>query len=118
VEGDMETSHWLSQLRKGVLELLVLRLLALRGELHGYAVVKELLALGPLVAGENTIYPLVRRLESDGMLKSRWVESESGPPRKYYRLSDAGSQFLVEAQREWDSVAGTIDLLKGEQRNA
>ena len=111
----MDTSHWLSQLRKGVLELLVLRLLALRGELHGYAIVKDLLALGPLVAGENTIYPLVRRLEADGLLVSRWVESESGPPRKYYRLSDAGFAFLAEAQREWDSVANTISLLKGEQ---
>jgi len=114
----MDPSHWLSQLRKGVLELLVLRLIALRGELHGYAIVKELLALGPLVAGESTVYPLVRRLEADGLLSSRWVESESGPPRKYYRLSPAGSAFLAEAQCEWDSVADTISRLKGDSGNA
>ena len=114
----MDPSHWLSQLRKGVLELLVLRLIALRGELHGYAIVKELLALGPLVAGESTVYPLVRRLEADGLLSSRWVESESGPPRKYYRLSPAGSAFLAEAQCEWDSVADTISHLKGGSGNA
>ena len=114
----MDPSHWLSQLRKGVLELLVLRLIALRGELHGYAIVKELLALGPLVAGESTVYPLVRRLEGDGLLSSRWVESESGPPRKYYRLSPAGSAFLAEAQREWDSVTDTISRLKGDNGNA
>ena len=114
----MDTSRWLSQLRKGVLELLVLRLVALKGELHGYAIVKELFALGPLVAGESTVYPLVRRLESDGLLSSRWVESETGPPRKYYQLSDAGSTFLAEAQREWDSVADTISLLKVDNGNA
>ena len=114
----MDPSHWLSQLRKGVLELLVLRLIALRGELHGYAIVKELLALGPLVAGESTVYPLVRRLEGDGLLSSRWVESESGPPRKYYRLSPAGSAFLAEAQCEWDSVADTISRLRGDNGNA
>ena len=114
----MDPSHWLSQLRKGVLELLVLRLIALRGELHGYAIVKELLALGPLVAGESTVYPLVRRLEADGLLSSRWVESESGPPRKYYRLSPAGSAFLAEAQCEWDSVADTISRLRGDNGNA
>ena len=112
----MDTSQWLAQLRKGVVELLVLRLVALRGELHGYAIVRELRALGDLIAGESTVYPVLRRLESDGLLKSRWVESEAGPPRKYYMLSDTGSIFLEEAQREWDAVVDTISLLKREDR--
>lgn len=108
------TDQWLIQVRKGVVELLVLRLLAVRGELHGYAIVKELLALGPLVAGESTVYPVLKRLEVDGMLVSRWMPSESGPPRKYYALSAGGSRFLAGAQGEWDSLVRSVDRLKKE----
>ncbi len=108
------TYQWLIQVRKGVVELLVLRLLALRGELHGYAIVRDLLSLGPLVAGESTVYPVLKRLETDGLLISRWVVSETGPPRKYYTLSPDGAAFLVEAQREWDSLVGSVARLKEE----
>lgn len=106
------TDQWLIQVRKGVVELLVLRLLATRVELHGYAIVKELLAIGPLVAGESTVYPVLKRLEADGLLVSRWVTSESGPPRKYYSLSADGSLFLAGAQRAWDSLVHSVDQLK------
>jgi PadR family transcriptional regulator, regulatory protein PadR len=108
------TEQWLIQVRKGVVELLVLRLLSIRGELHGYAIVKELLSLGPLVAGESTVYPVLKRLEADGMLVSRWVASESGPPRKYYSLSTDGARFLAEAQRQWDSLVQSVARLKEE----
>ena len=107
--------QWLVQLRKGVAELLVLRLLAARGELHGYAIVRELLAIGRLVSGESTIYPILRRLEADGMLCSRWMESPGGPPRKYYAVTPYGSTFLAEAQTEWDALVNTIDTLRGDR---
>jgi PadR family transcriptional regulator PadR len=106
--------QWLVQLRKGVAELLVLRLLALKGELHGYAIVKELLALGPLLAGESTVYPVLRRLEADDLLASRWVDAGEGPPRKYYRLSPGGSAFLADADREWQALLQSMRLLEGE----
>jgi PadR family transcriptional regulator PadR len=102
------TSQWLVQLRKGVVELLVLRLLASRGELHGYAIVKELLSLGRLVAGESTVYPVLKRLESDALLSARWVEAEGGPPRKYYALTETGQTFLDEAGREWDALVESM----------
>ena len=105
------TDRWLVQVRKGVVELLVLRLLATRIELHGYAIVKELLSLGRLAAGESTIYPVLRRLEADGMLSSRWAPSASGPPRKYSALSAAGTAFLAEAPRDWDSLARSVAYL-------
>jgi PadR family transcriptional regulator, regulatory protein PadR len=108
------TAQWLIQVRKGVVELLVLRLLATRGELHGYALVKELLAIGPLVAGESTVYPVLKRLETDGMLVSHWVPSEAGPPRKYYALSAEGTTFLAHAQCEWDSLARSVARLNKE----
>jgi PadR family transcriptional regulator PadR len=111
------TDLWLVQLRKGVVELLILRLLALKGELHGYAIVKELQALGRLIAGESTVYPVLKRLEADGLLGSRWVESSSGPPRKYYTLSGTGSAFLAEAATEWDAIVGSMCALEGADRN-
>ena len=107
------TDSWLVQLRKGVVELLVLRLLVLRGELHGYAIVKELNKLGRLIAGESTVYPVLKRLEADGLLTARWVESAEGPPRKYYAVSATGSAFLKEASLEWDALVGSLETLKG-----
>lgn len=111
------TNQWLVQLRKGVVELLVLRLLALRGELHGYAIVKELLSLGRLVAGESTVYPVLKRLESDGLLDSRWVGAEAGPPRKYYTVTETGHEFLHEARREWDALVESMSRLEGENEH-
>jgi len=111
------TDLWLVQLRKGVVELLILRLLVQRGELHGYAVVKELQSLGRLIAGENTVYPVLKRLEADALLTSRWVESTGGPPRKYYKVSDAGTAFLAEAATEWDVIVDSMRALEGAERN-
>jgi PadR family transcriptional regulator, regulatory protein PadR len=67
-----------------------------------------------LVAGESTVYPVLKRLEADALLASRWVESSSGPPRKYYKLSPAGGTFLKSAPREWDAVVEIMIRLQGE----
>jgi len=107
------TDQWLVQLRKGVVELLILRLLVLRDELHGYAIVKELESRGRFVAGESTVYPVLKRLEADGLLTTRWVESSAGPPRKYYRVSGTGAAFLAEAGDEWDALVAAMSALKG-----
>jgi PadR family transcriptional regulator, regulatory protein PadR len=103
-----ELGGWIIQLRKGVIELLVLRLLARRGELHGYAIVKELQSIGELVAGESTVYPVLKRLEADSLLISRWVEGGSSPPRKYYQVSDSGEAFLHKANREWGALVESM----------
>jgi PadR family transcriptional regulator, regulatory protein PadR len=103
-----ELGRWIIQLRKGVIELLVLRLLVRRGELHGYAIVKELQSIGELVAGESTVYPVLKRLEADSLLVSRWVEGGSSPPRKYYQVSDSGEAFLHEANREWGALVESM----------
>lgn len=111
-----ELGPWLAQVRKGVVELLILRLLGARGELHGYAIVRQLQELGPIVAGESTVYPVLKRLESDGLVASRWVESPSGPPRKYYRRSEEGERFLTGAAREWDGIVSAMESLTGEEQ--
>ena len=76
------------------------------------SIVKELLSIGPLVAGESTVYPVLKRLEADGMLVSHWVTSEAGPPRKYYSLSADGARFLADAQRAWESLVQSVSTLK------
>ncbi|MDP2400658.1 MAG: PadR family transcriptional regulator [Actinomycetota bacterium] len=111
-----QVDRWVVQLRKGVVELMVLRLLALAGELHGYAIVKELHSRGRLIAGESTVYPVLKRLEADGLLTARWTERDTGPPRKYYQLSDAGASFIRDATTEWDTLVESMKRLKGDGR--
>jgi PadR family transcriptional regulator, regulatory protein PadR len=108
-----DITPWIVQLRKGVLELIIVRLLAQQSEMHGYAIVKELHSLGKLVAGESTVYPVLKRLEADGLLTSRWVEAQSGPPRKYYRISAKGTRFMNDAGAEWDALVHAMNCLKG-----
>lgn len=108
-----DIGRWLAQLRKGVVELIVLRLLARDGELHGYAIVREIQTLGRLVAGESTVYPVLKRLEADRLVTSRWVESQTGPPRKYYRISETGAAFCAEAGDEFDALVDSMSKLKG-----
>jgi PadR family transcriptional regulator PadR len=113
-----EFGSWLAQLRKGVVELLVLRLLAQRGELHGYAIVRELRSLGRLVAGESTVYPVLKRLESDRLLASRWAAAESGPPRKFYHVTVSGEAFLAKAGDEWAALVQAAADLEGGAHDA
>jgi PadR family transcriptional regulator PadR len=111
------TDQWLTQLRKGLAELGILRLVRARGELHGYALVRELLSLGPFIAGESTVYPIVKRLEAEGLLTSRWAEASAGPPRKYYALSSLGAAFLEEADQEWRAIVDSMSQIeKGDPR--
>ena len=80
----------------------------------GYALVKELLSRGPFISGEGTVYPILRRLQSDGLLVSRWAETPMGPPRKYYLLSQSGCQFLVQADAEWEAIVRSMSQIESE----
>lgn len=95
---------WLAQLRKGVVELLVLALLRARGPLHGYGIVQEFEELGDLVAGVSTVYPVLKRLESDGLVSASWGAGAEAGRRKYYRITDAGETFLEEGSRQFDAL--------------
>lgn len=108
---------WLAQLRKGVAELFVLRLLETGGALHGYAVTQKLHELGDVVAGESTVYPLLRRLEREGLVVAEWSTEGGGNPRKYYKITRRGSEFLHQALEEWHTLMGSMDEMgSGEQR--
>ncbi len=99
---------WTSQLRRGVLELCILRLLSEEPS-YGYEIVTALDAFRPLAAGENTIYPLLRRLKTDGLLATFTRESASGPPRQYYRVTQRGLERLKAIEREWAAMTDAVE---------
>lgn len=98
------------QLKKGVLELCVLALLS-RGDAYGYDIASRL-AEG-IGMGEGTIYPLMRRLQADRLVETYLVESPTGPSRKYYRLTPAGSARLAAETREWTTFSAAVTAILG-----
>ena len=98
------------QLKKGALELCVLALLS-QHDSYAYEIAAKLAdAIG---MGEGTIYPLMRRLQSDGLVETYLVESSAGPPRKYYRLSEAGKKNFTSQQAAWKSFSGAVETILG-----
>jgi PadR family transcriptional regulator len=98
------------QLKKGVLELCVLELLA-QGDSYAYEIASKLSdAIG---MGEGTVYPLMRRLSTDGLVETYLVESTTGPSRKYYRLTRTGRVALDEQREAWRAFRHAIDGIVG-----
>ena len=96
------------QMKKGVLGLCVLALLA-RSENYAYEIAAQMAdAIG---MGEGTIYPLMRRMQTDGLVSTYLVESPAGPSRKYYRLTPAGRDALEAQRGEWRGFARSVDAL-------
>jgi PadR family transcriptional regulator PadR len=92
---------------KGVLGMLLLRLLAERED-YGYSVVVRLQGAGFGDLAEGTVYPALTRLEAQGLLDARLVRSSSGPARKYYRPTDAGLAELERAGKAWNELADAV----------
>ena len=99
------------QLKKGVLELCVLALLS-RGDGYAYDIAGQL-AKG-IDMGEGTIYPLMRRLQADGLVESYLKESDAGPPRKYYRLTPAGQSAFAAQKAEWTTFVEAVRKVLGD----
>ena len=97
-----------TQLKKGVLGLCVLALLA-RGDSYAYEIASRL-AEG-VDMGEGTIYPLMRRLQADGLVETYLVESPAGPSRKYYRLTQAGRDSLERQSAEWTAFSRAVNAI-------
>ena len=99
------------QLKKGALDVCVLALLS-RGDSYAYEIASRLAdAIG---MGEGTIYPLMRRMQSDGLVETYLVESPSGPSRKYYRLTAAGRSSFEAQKDAWRNFAGAVTTILGE----
>jgi PadR family transcriptional regulator PadR len=104
--------EWLTQARRGVIELCVLSLIAHQPR-YGYQLASALADLGrPLAASEGTLYPLLRRLQREGVVDATWQESPDGPPRKYYHLSESGKTLLAAQLAEWAALTRAVDGLK------
>ncbi|MES2094964.1 MAG: PadR family transcriptional regulator [Actinomycetota bacterium] len=111
VQTDAELPKYEQDLRKGVLVLAVLA--ELRTRRYGYSLRQALIERG-LPIEEGTLYPLLRRLETQGLLASKW-EVDGGPPRRYYSLSDRGALLFRNLAASWASLATVMDrLLEGE----
>ena len=106
----VELSDRITQLRRGVLELCILQVLAPEAS-YGYEIVTKLEPFGPLAAGPNTVYPLLRRLKADGLLTTFARASPSGPPRQYYRITGEGRRYLTSFEKEWDALANAVNRL-------
>lgn len=104
----MENSK--AQLRKGILEFCVLALLDKSGEAYPSDLIESLKKADLLVV-EGTLYPLLTRLKNDGLLRYRWEESKSGPPRKYYALTEQGKLFRKELAASWDELKAAVETI-------
>lgn len=104
-----------SQIRKGVVELAVLGLLA-HGTRYGSQIVDELSGRPALALTPGTVYPLLSRLLRAGLIRSTWQESPVGPPRKYYELTPAGRSAHQALSAGWVAVRDELDDLLKESR--
>ncbi len=105
--GDFEESQ--RQMRRGMLEFCTLLIIA-RDKVYASDILKEL-KRADLIVVEGTLYPLLSRLKSEGLVEYSWQESASGPPRKYYTLTATGKAKLAELKLTWKSLAQSINTL-------
>jgi PadR family transcriptional regulator, regulatory protein PadR len=99
-----------SELLRGVLDLCLLAVME-EGPAYGYEMTKRLRARGLSIVGEGSIYPLLGRLERDGLVETHRAASDGGPPRKYYRPSREGRQALAAGVSEWRAARDAIDAV-------
>jgi PadR family transcriptional regulator, regulatory protein PadR len=101
-----------SQLLRGVLDLCLLAVVA-EEPAYGYEMTKRLRARGLSMVGEGSIYPLLGRLERDGLVETHRAASDGGPPRKYYRTSREGQRELAAGVSEWQAARDAVDAVLG-----
>ena len=105
----MNIENTKAQMRKGVLEYCILSIL--RTEDKYASEILGALKDAKMLVVEGTIYPLLTRLKNAGLLNYRWEESTSGPPRKYYALTETGQLFLKELNGTWDELRNAVNLV-------
>ncbi|HPE83015.1 MAG: PadR family transcriptional regulator [Aequorivita sp.] len=109
----MKIENTKAQMRKGVLEFCILSVLK-DGEAYTSDILETLKNAKMLVV-EGTIYPLLTRLKNAGLLSYRWEESTSGPPRKYYELTETGKLFLTELNDTWTELQQAVNKVTSEK---
>lgn len=109
----MKIENTKAQMRKGVLEFCILSILE-NEEAYPSEIIEKLKA-GKLIVVEGTLYPLLTRLKNADLLQYRWEESKSGPPRKYYSLTQEGKDFLKELENTWEELVNAVKLTRKNQ---
>jgi len=105
----MKIENTKAQMRKGVLEFCILSVL--KNQDAYVAEILKTLKEAKMLVVEGTIYPLLTRLKNAGLLNYRWEESTTGPPRKYYSLTENGQLFLVELTNTWNELHNAVTLV-------
>ena len=103
----MNIENTKAQMKKGVLEFCILSILS--GEENYPSEIITKMKAAKLIVVEGTLYPLLMRLKNDGLLNYRWEESTSGPPRKYYKLTPLGKQYLKELKLTWTELVDAVN---------
>ncbi len=103
--GNLENTQ--AQMRKGVLEFCILTIIS-QGEIYPSDIITKMKE-AKLIVVEGTLYPLLTRLKNAGLLAYTWVESNAGPPRKYYKLTPLGEEFLKELRVTWAELVDAVN---------
>jgi PadR family transcriptional regulator PadR len=107
---------WVTQLRKGLVELCVLAVLR-KGEAYGYQIVDGLRGHRGLELTESTVYPVLSRLAKEGLLEVRIEASPSGPPRRYYQMTPASEKHYQQMSSQWKDLCHSLNgLMQGDGR--
>lgn len=112
---EMNIDNTQSQMRKGVLEFCILSIIR-QGEAYPSDIVEKMKAANLNIL-EGTLYPLLTRLKNAELLMYRWVESNSGPPRKYFSMTDKGLAFYHELEDTWNELANAVNELTAKTEN-
>ncbi len=94
-------------MKKGVLEMCILGIIS-KGEVYTSEIIEQLKST-KLILVEGTLYPLLNRLKNAGLLTYVWKESDAGPPRKYYQITEDGRIFLNALMEDWNQLAAVVD---------
>ena len=105
----MNIENTKAQMRKGVLEFCILKILSTKDK-YSFEII-ETLKKSKMLVVEGTLYPLLTRLKNGGLLEYRWEESTSGPPRKYYALTQEGILFLSELTTTWSNLQQAVSAV-------
>jgi PadR family transcriptional regulator, regulatory protein PadR len=105
----MNIENTQTQMRKGILEFCILHLIS-RGDVYASDMIGELTTAKIMVV-EGTLYPLLTRLKNAGLLEYNWVESKSGPPRKYYKLTEEGKKSLIQLNETWQELVNSTNQI-------
>lgn len=103
-------TNWKSQVKKGTLTFIILNVLK-NNEYYGYELIEQIKKHTEIEIAEGTLYPLMNRLKTENIVESKWVEQETGIPRKYYSLTDIGMKTLVQMNEYWKNLEISIQKI-------